>query len=601
TGHRLAAEAMELKLFPRPRLDLRELRWFDPGSETSLLSATRLDVVLGISPLLEGRVVAAYVVLESPRLAVRRHPSGQWTLGDRAPDAVSTTNGQPLEILAMLRNLLIVDGAMTIVDESRSLLSEQVRLTSVQVTMTEDIPGRTAKVQASGEMPQGTTGSALFNIEGALVVVNGAGELQEAPRVLQAEGTIRLHRLNVRHIAAWFGLGSASTGSASSAQLVGHVRMVPRPVGYDLILTDWQAGFSEVALQGTATLTGVGTGEARASATLSAASVPLKHTLSQVPAEWIPTDIRDKLAEHAVDGFVSLHDVHMVADLGESRNLNVDGTVEIRDGRFAPGGTHPSVRELTATVLFDLEQLRITGLRGNYGTVRFSDGIALITGWRGEPMVDLRISGEARAADMIALLNNEGRLAQLASALSQLEQVTGDVGITAHLAGQPSKGDLDLEQVSVAIRNFGFRHQAVAVPFQQVQASINISPTEIELVHLSGQAGPARVEAGGRVLLAGEPSFEGMVLNVTADGKALMPWLHQTTGEQFRSTAEGPIFLSTSVTGAVRTPRFHGKLTLDGVGFRVPHVFDKRKGRRPGYDSRGNCTRTACCRSGAAN
>jgi hypothetical protein len=589
TGHRLAAESVELKLFPRPRLDLRELRLFDQGSEAPLMSARHLDVVLRISPLLEGRVAAAYVVLESPRLAVRRHPSRQWTLGDRAPEAVSEpTGGQPSEILAMLGNLLIVDGTIAIVDESHSVLSERIQLTSVQLTMTEEIPGRTAKVQISGEMPQGSIGSAVFTIEGALAVVSGeAGAPQEAARALQADATIRLHRLDVRHIAASFGLKSTPTGSGPSAQFVGHVRLVPRPVGYDLIVTDWQAGFSEVALQGTATLTGLGTAQARASASLSASSVPLKHTLSQVPAEWVSPDIRDKLTEHAVEAFVSLHDAHVVADLGENRNVNIDGTVELRDGRFVLGGTHPPVRDVTATVIFDLEQLRITGLRGHYGTLRFSDGTALVTGWRAEPMIDLRISGEARAGDMIALLIDQGRFPRLASDLSQLEQVTGDVGMTAHLAGQPGKGDLDVEEVSVAIRNLGFRHQAVAVPFRQVQASIKVSPTEIELAHLSGQAGPARVEAGGRVLLSGEPSFQGMVLNVTVEGQSLAPWLHQAASEQFRPIAEGPVFLSTSVTGAVRAPRFHGKLTLDGTGFRVPHVFTKAKGAPAGIRFEG--------------
>jgi uncharacterized protein involved in outer membrane biogenesis len=128
TGHRVAVEDLELRLFPRPRLDLRQVKVLTAQSEAPLVSARRLELALQLVPLLEGRAVAAYVVLESPRITVRRHPSGQWTVGDREPTTASDDAGEPLGFLATVRNLLIVDGAMTILDQSRSIQSEPVQL-----------------------------------------------------------------------------------------------------------------------------------------------------------------------------------------------------------------------------------------------------------------------------------------------------------------------------------------------------------------------------------------------------------------------------------------------------------------------------------------
>ena len=588
TGHRLVFEDLELRLFPRPRVDLRHVKVFEQQSESPLLSAKHLDVALQIGPLLEGRAVAAHVVLESPRITVRRDSSGQWIIGEGKRETASDGKGEPWGFLAFVRNLLIVDGGVTILDQSGPVQTDPVHLTSLQVTMTEEIPGRSAKIQVSGEMPQGSVGSALLNIDGSLVVLNGADE--ESPdnaASAQAEGTIRIHRLDVRHVAGAFGLRPVPTGFVPPVQLIGHLRVVPRPVGYDLIVTDWRAGFSDVSLQGTATVTGLGTAKPRASADLSSSSVPLKQTLNQVPREWLPADVRDKLSEHAVEGFISVHDTHVEGVLGPVERLHIAGVVEIRDGRFIPGDTHPAVRELSATVFYDLKQIRVTGLRGNYGPIRFSDGTVLITEWKQDPMVDVRIAGEAGAADLIAVLNHRGRFPQLATDLSQLEQVSGEVGMVAHLAGRPAKGDLDLEEMAVTIRNVGFRHQALAVPFRQLQASLNISPTEIRLDNLSGQAGFARVEGGGKVALAGEPFFQDMALNVIADGEALTPWLHQASGEQFQPTLQGPIFLSASISGAVRTPRFQGRLTFDATGFAIPHVFAKVKGAPAGIRFEG--------------
>ena len=579
TGHRLEFEDLELRLFPLPRLDLHQVKIFDRQIEALLLSAKHVDVALQIGPLLEGRVVATHVVFESPRVTVRRDPSGQWTIGEGKQEAASDKKRNPFGFLAFVRNLLIVDGGITILDQSGSAQTDPIFLTSLQLTMTEDIRGRSVKIRVSGEIPQGTAGSALLNIDGSLVLLNGTDEESlEAAALAQAEGAIRIHRLDIRHVAGAFGLRPAPSGFFPPVQLLGHLRLVPRSAGYDLIVTDWRAGFSDVSLQGTATVTGLGTAGPRVSADLSSSSVPLKQTLNQVPVEWIPTDLRNKLSEHAVEGFISMHDTHVEGILGQTEPIDIAGVVEIRDGRFLPGGTHPAVQELSATVFYDLKQIRVTALRGNYGPVRLSDGAVLITEWRQEPMVDARISGEVRAADLIALLNNQGRFPQITMSLSQYEQVTGGVEMVAHVTGQPGKGDLDIEEVSVAIHDLGFRHQNMPVPFRQIEAIVRILPMEVDLDHLSGQAGFARVEAVGRVTLAGEPSFQDVALQITADGEDLAPWLHGAGGETFKPNVEGPVSLSASIVGHVRTPQFQGRLTLDGTDFHVPHVFDKAKG-----------------------
>ncbi len=578
-GHRVAVEEADLRLFPRPRLDLHHVTVFGEEIEAPLLSVNDVNVALQIGPLFEGRAVAAQVVFESPRFTVLRDPSGRWTIGEEKSETASGKNGEPLSFLALVQNLLIVDGEVTIVDDSGSAQIEPVHLTSLQLTMTEEIAGRSAKIKVSGEMPQGSAESAFLKIDGSLVMLNGAnGESPDAADSIQAEGTIRFHRLDIPHLAGWFGLLPVSTDFIPPAQLVGRIRLLPRSVGYDLIVTDWKAGFSVLSLQGNATFAGLGTEQPRVAATLFSSFVPLKQTLNQVPAEWLPAGVRDKLSEHAVDGLVSLHDTHVEGTLGKNESLSISGAIEIRDGRYLPGGTHPAVREVSATVLYDLKQIRAIGLRGNYGPVRFSDGTVLVTEWRQDPMVDVHVSGEARAPDLISLLTNQGRFAELAAHLSQLEQVMGEIVMAAHVAGRPTKGDLELEEMAVTFGNVGFRHQAVAFPFRQIQASVTISPAEIRLDSLSGHVGFAQMQGGGRVILGGEPSFHDLMLNVTADGEAFASWLYQASGEQFRPAVEGPIPLSVSITGAVRSPRFQGRLPLDRMDFRVPHVFAKAKG-----------------------
>ena len=208
TGHRLEFEDLELRLFPRPRLDLRHVKMFDRQIDVPLLSAKHVDVALQIGALLEGRAVATHVVLESPRVTVRRDPSGQWTIGEKKPETASEKKGNPFGFLAFVRNLLIVDGGITMVDRSGSVQTDPLLLTSLQLTMTEDILRRSVKIQVSGEIPQRLGRQRLVEYRRlACSVMNGTdGESPEAAALAHAEGAIRIHRLDVRHVAGAFGL-----------------------------------------------------------------------------------------------------------------------------------------------------------------------------------------------------------------------------------------------------------------------------------------------------------------------------------------------------------------------------------------------------------
>ena len=102
----------------------------------------------------------------------------------------------------------------------------------------------------------------LFNVDGSFVLLHGGdstAETSESAHGVQVEGTVRIHKLDVRHMAGWLGMPPISTGFVAPAQLVAQVRLVPRPAGYDLIVGEWGADPLELSLQGTATVAGLGT------------------------------------------------------------------------------------------------------------------------------------------------------------------------------------------------------------------------------------------------------------------------------------------------------------------------------------------------------
>ncbi len=594
TGHRLTTERLDFHLLPRPRLDLRQVELFDRTSEAPLFVADRLDIALQIWPLLEGRVVGEYVVVERPRMLIRHDETGRWTVGSRVLEASPAKTATPFLPVTVVRNVLITDGLVTIADEARSAQVEPLQLASLQATIAEEIPGRTARIQISGKIPQGA-GSAFFNVDGSLVLLHGAdstAEIPESAQGVQVEGSVRINQLDVRHMAGWLGMPPISTGFAAPAQLVAQVRLVPRPAGYDLIVGEWRAGLLDMSFQGTASLTDLGTATPRFSASFSSLPMTLKHVLRQVPESWMPAWLRATVEEHGIDGLIIVRESQAGGFLKDDMQLWVNGSLDILEGRFSPGRDSPTIREVSAKVLYDLKQIRIVGLRANYGPARFSEGTVVITDWSKDPTADVRISGEGPAAGLLSLLTDRMRVPQLAQSVDQFEQVTGEVLMVAHVAGRPMEADgMRLVNADVMIRNVGFRHPVLPVPIRQIHGTLKVSPSEIRVESLHGLAGPAQVEARGAVTLTGGQAVQVMTIEVSGEGEDLTSFLHLINGEISKSKIEGPVLLSVRTTGDVWTPRFKGTLTLDGAALEIPNMFSKVRGAPTGFQFDAQLTR----------
>ena len=132
----------------------------------------------------------------------------------------------------------------------------------------------------------------------------------------------------------------------------------------------------------------------------------LKHVLRQVPESWMPAWLRATVEEHGIDGLIIIRESQAGGFLKDDMQLSVNGSLDILEGRFSPGRDSPTIREISAKVLYDLKQVRIVGLRAHYGPARFSEGTVVITDWSKDPTADVRISGEGPAAGLLSLLTD---------------------------------------------------------------------------------------------------------------------------------------------------------------------------------------------------
>lgn len=569
TGRTLSVETWHIALFPSLRLDLRNVRIQDKPSGTALFAADRLELTLQFLPLWEGRIVGKDVVIDRPRLTVHRSPDGGWALGGTETSALSDSTPQPFAFTQSLQNLLVTDGLVTVLDESGQILRAPVQIQVTQATWSGEMLGRLARLQLSGEIPH-EGDRAVFNLDGSVTPSHDGREIQ-------AEGDFRLHRVNLRRfLSAWTTLEPVSDGLVGLAQLTAHLRLSPRSDGYELTTDKWKAELSDIALQGTAGLSGLGGPRPRLSATMSASPVTLERGLSQLPTTWVSTQIRSQLTEHGVDGLFTLQSMELSWPGESGSKWGITGLAEVRNGRFTLQPRYPGIEAFTANIVFDTDQVRLTGLRAQVGPVRLTGEDLSISKWLTDPTIDMRMLGTAPLSGLLEAVRRIDEFPVLQETLRRVQEASGEVDVVVHIMGQPAGGKpLALVAVDLTLQNAGFRGTLFPVFVHQVQARIKASPTTVTLEHMEGRAGAAKLEATGTVTLTEGKAYSDLKLNVTAEASDMLSVLAEQIDVGPRSAVEGVVRMEATLTGLLKQPRFAGTIDLKSAGLRIPNMLTK--------------------------
>ncbi|ODT46265.1 MAG: hypothetical protein ABS70_01135 [Nitrospira sp. SCN 59-13] len=568
TGHRISIEQSHVEIFPSPRVILMQPRLHAAASPEPFMFAERVELALHWLPLLEGRVVVKDLVIDRPRVTLRRLPTGNWDLGNKHHPGAASESTAPFGLLQVVRNLLVVQGRVTLVDESVSP-SASVNIIVTQAALSSDMLGRRAKLHLSGELPQAGA-RAAFLWDGS---ITQSGEEEG----LQAEGDLRLHQLNVRQVlSSWMGDGRITDGFSQPAQLMVHLRWKPGVAGYDLLADDLRAELADVSLQGTGAILDIGTAQARFSSTLSAQPVTVARLLNEVPSAWMSSELRAQFLDHAVEGLITLQSLSIGGDIATGARPRINGLLAIRNGRFTLSPQYPPVEALTVSMAFDADQLRMMEVRAQCGPIRMGGRDLLITQWATDPHIDVNITGTAPVAGLVETVRRLDDFPLLRDLVTEVEQPTGDVEMVAHIMGRPLSGQpLALVDADLRLQRGGGRSAILPMPVRQVEAHVTVTPTVVAIEHLDGWFGPAAFQTHGSVTMADGKAYSNVTLAMSMEALELQSWWADQAAELFVPEIDGTIRLRAAVTGAIGNPRIKGSINLTQAGVRVKNWVTK--------------------------
>ena len=583
TGYRIAIDDSQVQVLPSPRLTLTKPRLHGSGSTVPFALAERVEIALQWLPLLEGDLVAKDLVIDRPHITIRRGPNGNWSLGQGASPGPASESARPSALLDVVRNLFVVQGRVTLADDSASAPAVQDIIVT-QGALSSEMMGRRARVHLSGELPQEGR-RAAFLWEGSITQGEGGG--------VQAEGDLRLHQLDARHLlSSWIGHGGITDGFSQPAQLTAHIRWMPAGAGYDLHADDVRAELADMSFQGDGAILGIDTAQPRFSSTISAPPVTLARLLSELPTAWISNQLRAEFADHALDGVITLQSLSMTGDMAPGARPRINGLLAIRNGRFTLGAPYPPVEGLSVNMAFDAEQLRMTAVRALCGPIRLTGQDLLITQWATDPHVDVKIRGAAPLAGLVETVRRLDDFPLLRDLAAEFEQPTGDAEMVAHVMGRPLSGQpLALVDADLRLVRGGGRSAFFPAPVRQVEAHVTVTPTLVAIEHLDGRLGPAAFEAEGAVTMVDGGAYSNVTLAMSLEASEAQSWWSGQADEEFFPEMDGTIRLRAAVTGVIGHSRIKGRVDLGQAGLRLNNWFTKPPQAPAAIDFEGQLSR----------
>jgi len=595
-GRKIEVGQAHLEIIPKIRLGLSQVVIRDLDPSRVFFRAKHMDLVLRMTPLWRLQVVGKRLKVEEPQVELRRDRAGHWNFLSGAGGEVGSTQaeGNPLALVLRIRETTVTNGEVTIVDEFRQDGIRSLQVRTLDAIMSTASKGLAVDVRLSATIPA-TLGVSSLSLVGKVtqadrsVKVAPDGPVGNVPGV-QFEGVAEALNVDLRQVADFFGPRPASEHMSGSANLVGRVRLAPGVVGYDMVLSDMTANVQRVSLKGQASLSGLITAQPTFSLTFSSSPVDLGELLDRLPAEWLRPQLRTVVTEREIGGTIEVVTATVSGTTTPEPRVSATGEFRVHQGHALIGRDRIPAQNVSGTVIVEPDRIRVTDLTGRYGSMRVSGGTAAVSLTKPGPALDLELSGDMAAADLIARLARIVRLKRFANVLAELREVQGDALLTYRMAGPLDSPDgLSFIGGEFVARDVSFRTPLVPERVVGLKGRVLVSPERWEFDKLAGRMGQSQFEVQGIVTAGAESTFRGLTVQLRAEASHLVRMLPEGT---VSSTAlQGTIGATVSLSGLTNAPQFKAVMELKDTELTVPGVMRKPVGTPASLQVEGNLSR----------
>ncbi len=590
-------DRIKLVVLPSIRLELTNVSVYGHDDPTHVVfKAKEMDIVLRLLPLLKQQVVAKRLFLDEPTVTLIRNHSGHWNILAGLPSAAKDESAyQMFSRLLQIREATIQKGHVTITDEARSDGVRTAMLESVEMAL-KVYPGKAeGDLHISASLP-GKDAPSAFSLTGTIGLSESSSSLAaEEPYsvrpAFQFEGEIETANLRLREAADFFGPRPVPDQLQGGANLKSRIRVAPGVAGYDVVLTEIAANVDQLAVTGKANLAGLLTSQPTFSITFASPPIDLKKLFAHIPAQWIHAQLPGIIEQRRLGGTVEILSATLTGATEPSPQLSLTGNFRIEKGAALIGNDRVPTQDLTASVSVEPGRIRVGKLTGTYGTLQMTDGKAVVSFLEAGPWMELDVSGNMTAADLVKFLTKTIRADRLTSLLAQSHDIEGQTHPTFRLVGpldQPegitfAGGEVLAEQVSLMNPSLPQRLTAVRgrIVFSQNGGA--------QFDQVTANLGDAQLQFNGQIS-GGTPNlFQDFVIRAKGNAAQLRQML--SAGAFPDDLLSGIINAKIQLSGPSSAPHLRGEIGLNDAKLVLPTVGEKPLGSPASLELDADVTR----------
>ncbi|WHZ21492.1 MAG: hypothetical protein OJF47_000604 [Nitrospira sp.] len=594
---KIEVDRVKLVLLPSIRLELGHVTVYGHDDPSHIVfKAKEMDIVLRLLPLLKKQVVAKRLFFDEPTVTLIRNRSGHWNVLAGLPSVAKDESAyQMFSRLLQIREATIQNGHVTITDEARSDGVRTTKLEAVEMAL-KVYPGKAeGDLHVSASLPAETTPSA-FSLTGTISLSESSSSLAaEEPYsvrpAFQFEGEIETANLRLREAADFFGPRPVPDRLQGGANLKSRIRVAPGVAGYDVVLTEIAANVDELAVTGKANLAGLLTSQPTFSITFASPSIDLQQLFARFPAQWIHPQLPGIVEQRRLGGTVEILSATLSGATAPSPQLSLTGDFRIEKGTALIGTDHVPTQDLSATISVEPGRIRVGKVTGTYGTLQMTDGKAVVSFLDAGPWMELDVSGNMTAADLVKFLIKTIRADRLTSLLAQSREIEGQAHPTFRLVGPLDKpegitfagGEVLAEQVSLV-------NPALPQRLTAMQGRIIFSQTGgAQFDQVTANLGEAQFQFNGQIS-GGTPSlFQDFVIR--AKGNATQLRQMMSVGSFPDDLLSGIVNAKIQLSGPSGSPHLRGEIGLNDAKLVLPTLGEKPPGTAASLELDADVTR----------
>ncbi|TSA00763.1 MAG: DUF3971 domain-containing protein [Nitrospiraceae bacterium] len=563
-GRKVSVKRASVEVFPYVRIALDDVVIKELDGTAQFLFADHFFIDLRIFPLLQRKVLAKRILLDKPKIAIRRGAAGILNISD-----LFSQGAQPSDFTTPMLGdeISIADGEFVFEDSFGAETPRTVTLRHVTTTVKR--AGTQLGFKFYAALPHEKT-EMTFTITGqvsreALVGARPGGK---------AMGRLEARGVNLSRLATFLHDNAVLHSANVPMDLTGAFEYHWAKSDRVLTIKEMSVTGAGTTITGSVVLSKLFTPQVELVSSLTTTPFRLEALVNGLPEETIRSYGLGFLKQGQVSGSIQLVSLQVGWTPEQARRLTVKGEVDLLGGSAVVGSHLVPISEVKGKLFFDRDRIAVEELTGKYGLAEVTGGRGEVTRLTDNPQLSLDIKGKISAPELAVIVTRFAPKALLPLGPAGLTKLQGEADAAVKLEGSLNRlDDLHVEWDFEA-KDVGFTDRRLSLPFAGVRGRVRSVPRGVLFEHLAGLVGYSTLVLDGEIAVrSDEKAHYALTVSGQADTKELLGVA--TQGPSQKLSVDGTAGFGLSISGRTGELRGIGRADLRQTG--ISHAAGFRK------------------------